>query len=93
MLEISGELTLFVNFRSQEGKRRFLHIAKGEGVRELALGLMRNEGPNRGMICAAHRAEAEPKHINGMATKSKRTILVELHYPAAFKCANVVRKG
>ena len=71
MLEISGEITFLVNIRSQESKRRFLHIAKGEGVRELALGLMRNEGPNSGMVCAAHGAEAEPKHINGMATKSK----------------------
>ena len=85
MLELSGELTLFVNIRSQEGKRCFLHMAKGDGVRELALALMRNEGPNNGMVCAAHGAEGEPKHINGMATKSKRTIPVELHNPAAFK--------
>ena len=83
MLEISGELTLFVNIRSQEGKRGFLHMAKGDSVRELALALMQNERPNSGMVSAAHGAEAEPKHINGMATKSKRTIPVELHDPAA----------
>ena len=90
MLEISGEITFLVNIRSQESNHRFLHIAKGEGVRELALGLMRNERPNSGMVSAAHAAEAEPKHINGMATKSKRTIPVELHDPAAFKRANAI---
>ena len=92
MLEISGEITFLVNIRSQESKRRFLHIAKGNSVRELALALMRNERPNSGMVSAAHGAEAEPKHINGMATKSKRTIPVELHYPAAFKCANGIKQ-
>ena len=45
MLEISGELALLVHIRWQEGRSSFLHFAKGDGVHELALRLMRNVGP------------------------------------------------
>ena len=54
MLEISGEVTLHVNIRSQERKSSSLHFAIGNGVHELALRLMRNVGPDCGMVCAAH---------------------------------------
>ena len=56
MLEISGELALLFHIRCQEGKRSFLHFAKGDGVNELALALMRNVlvGPTCWMVCAAH---------------------------------------
>ena len=54
MLEVSGEVTLLVNICSQERKSRSLHFAKCHGVHELALGLMRNVGPDCGMVCAAH---------------------------------------
>ena len=54
MLEVSGEVTLLVNIRSQERKSRSLHFAKGHCVHELALRLMRNVGPDCGMVCAAH---------------------------------------
>ena len=54
MLEISGEVTLLVNIRSQERKSSSLHFVIGNGVHELALRLMRNVGPDCGMVCAAH---------------------------------------
>ena len=54
MLEMSGEVTLLVNIRSQERKSSSLHFAIDNGVHELALGLMRNVGPDCGMVCAAH---------------------------------------
>ena len=54
MLEVSGEVTLLVIIRSQERKSRSLHFAKGHCVHELALRLMRNVGPDCGMVCAAH---------------------------------------
>ena len=54
MLEVSGEVTLLVNIRSQESKSRSLHCAKGQCVHELALRLMQNVGPDCEMVCAAH---------------------------------------
>ena len=54
MLEISGEVTLLVNIRSQERKSCSFHCAKGRCVHELALRLMRNVGPTCWMVCAAH---------------------------------------
>ena len=57
-------------------------------VHELTLTLMRNVGPTRGMVGAAHRAEAEAYHINGGAAEAERTVPVELHNPAGFECAD-----
>ena len=54
ILEVSGEVTLLVNIHSQERKGLSLHFAKGHCVHELALRLMRNVGPDCGMVCAAH---------------------------------------
>ena len=54
MLEVSGEVTLLVNIRSQDRKSRALHFAKGHCVHELALRLMRNVGRDCKMVCAAH---------------------------------------
>ena len=54
MLEISGEVTLLVNIRSQESKSCSLHFAIGNGVHELAFRLMRNVGPDFEMVCDAH---------------------------------------
>ena len=54
MLEVSGEVTLLANIRLHERQSSAIHFAKGHCVHELALRLVRNVGPDCGMVFAAH---------------------------------------
>jgi hypothetical protein len=44
------------------------------------------------MVGAAHQAEAEPDHVHGGATESKRSIPIQLYNPAGFECADGIHQ-